>query len=122
MTIRNITCWSDSLDALHWIKGVHKKWKLSIQNKVEKIRKLTNVDMWRHCPGNLNPVDLPSRETTATDFYNLCSEWNNRSTFLCQSINIWLIDISVTGLSIFEDNKVVNVVESISSKDIKKNL
>ena len=60
LTIRNIICQSDSLDALHWIKGAHKKWKLFIQNKVENIRKLTNVNMWRHCPGNLNPADLPS--------------------------------------------------------------
>ena len=29
------------------------------------------------------------------------------------------MNISVTDLSIFEDNKVVNVVRSISSKDIK---
>ena len=64
LTIRNIICWSDSIDPLHWIKGTHKKRKLLIQNKVQQIRKLTNVNMWRHCPGNLNPADLPSRETT----------------------------------------------------------
>ena len=37
LTIRNIICWSDSLDALYWIKGAHKKWKLFIENKVERI-------------------------------------------------------------------------------------
>ena len=114
LTIRNIICWSDSLDTLHWIKGAHKKWKLFIQNKVEKIRKLTNVNMWRYCPGNLNPADLPSRGTTATDFYNFFSEWNNGLTFLHQSINAWPMNISVTNLSTSEDNKVVNVVGSIS--------
>ena len=45
LTICNIICWSYSLDALHWIKGAHKEWKLFIQNKVEKTRKLTNVNM-----------------------------------------------------------------------------
>ena len=59
LTFRNNICWSDSLDALHWIKGAHPKWKLFIQNNVEKIRKLTNVNIWRHCPGNLNPASLP---------------------------------------------------------------
>ena len=112
MTICNIICWSDSLDALHWIKGAHKKWKVFTQNKVEKIRK-------RHCPGNLNPADLPSRGTTATDLYNSFSEWNNGRTFLRQSINTWSMNISVTDLSTSEDNQVVNVVGSISSKDIK---
>ena len=33
LTIRNISCWSESLAALHWIMGTHKKWKLFIQNK-----------------------------------------------------------------------------------------
>ena len=75
--------------------------------------------MWRHCPGNLNPVDLPSRGTTATDFYKSISEWNNRPTLLPQSINTWQVDTSVADLSISKDNKVLNVVESDSSKDIK---
>ena len=44
--------------------------------------------MWRRCPGNHNPVDLPSRGTTATDFYNLFTEWNNGSTLLRQSMNL----------------------------------
>ena len=83
-----------------------------------KIGKLTNINMWRNCLGNFNPADLPSRGTTATDFYNLSSV-NNGPTFLRQSMNTWLVDISVTDLSMSEDEKVVNVVECISSKDIK---
>ena len=34
-------------------------------------------------------------------------------------MNTWPVDISVTDLSMSEDKKVVNVVECISSKDIK---
>ena len=108
LTIRNIICWSDSLDALHWIKGTHKKWKPFIQNRVEKIRKITNVEMWRHCPGNLNPADLQSRGTTATKFYKLFSEWNNGYNFIPQNERTWPVDISVVDLSIPEENKVVH--------------
>ena len=75
--------------------------------------------MWRRCPGNHNPVDLPSRGTTATDFYNLFTEWNNGSTLLRQSMNLQPVHISVTNLPISGDNEVLNVVESVSSKDIK---
>ena len=42
-TIQNVFYWSGSLDVLYCIKGVHKKWKQFIQNKVEKIRNLTNI-------------------------------------------------------------------------------
>ena len=75
--------------------------------------------MQRHCPDNLNPGNLPLRGKTATDFYNLFSEWNNGPTFLHQSINTWPVDISVTDLPISEDKKVLNVVESVSSQVIK---
>ena len=78
--------------------------------------------MWRRCPGNLNLVDLSSWGTAETDFFILFSEWNSGSTFLHQSINTWPVDITITYLSISENNKVLNVVESVSSKDIKNSI
>ena len=46
-------------------------------------------------------------------------EWNNGLNFLRQSINTCPVDITVADLSISKDNKVVNVAESVYSKDLK---
>ena len=54
-------CWTDSMDCFWWINQSDKIWKRFIQNRVKKIR--TNVPgiKWRHCPGEINPADIPSR-------------------------------------------------------------
>jgi len=51
--------WTDSTAALHWICN-DKPWKQHIEYRVTEIRQLTNCQ-WRHCPGYLNPADIPSR-------------------------------------------------------------
>ena len=56
----SITCWTDSKDALCWIKGSRKEWKVWIENRVSIIRKANYV--WKHVPGKLNPADLATRK------------------------------------------------------------
>ena len=55
-----VILWTDSFTTLCWIKN-NKAWKQYIQHRVNEIRELTNKHQWRHCPGELNPADLPSR-------------------------------------------------------------
>ncbi|GFY69119.1 integrase catalytic domain-containing protein, partial [Trichonephila inaurata madagascariensis] len=52
--------WSDSADALYWIKG-SETWAPFVYNRVKEIRSLTNTEDWYHVPGPLNAADLPSR-------------------------------------------------------------
>ncbi|GFY71232.1 integrase catalytic domain-containing protein [Trichonephila inaurata madagascariensis] len=52
--------WSDSADALYWIKGTE-TWAPFVYNRVKEIRSLTNTEDWYHVPGPLNAADLPSR-------------------------------------------------------------
>ena len=79
--------WSDSTTALFWIKN-ERVWKQYIGQRVEKIRRLTPKDLWRHCPGELNPADLPSRGLSAKEL-SASNTWWNGPSFLYQSENEW---------------------------------
>ena len=52
---------TDSTVALCW---TDKTCKPFVQNRVNKIRKLTSTELWKHCSGKNNPADLPSRGLT----------------------------------------------------------
>ena len=61
--------WTDSMTALAWIT-TYRPWKLYIRNRVETIRRLSDVNSWRHCPGEINPADLPTRGVCAKELVN----------------------------------------------------
>ena len=54
------TYWVDSTAALFWIKH-QRPWKQYISRQVSEICSCTSSVVWRHCPGVVNPADLPSR-------------------------------------------------------------
>ena len=60
-------CYSDSKVALFWIEGHNESWKQFVQNRVVSIRSLVSAKLWRHCPGKLNPADIPSRGASVSD-------------------------------------------------------
>ena len=62
--IHKIIYWTDSMTTLCWIKN-QRVWKQYVQHRVDEIRNLTSKDSRRHCPGRLNPADLPSCGLTA---------------------------------------------------------
>ncbi|KAL9955907.1 hypothetical protein ACROYT_G037306 [Oculina patagonica] len=79
--------WSDSATALCWIKN-ERVWKQYIGQRVEEIRRLTPKDLWRHCPGELNPADLPSRGLSAKELSDSNTWWNGPS-FLYRPETEW---------------------------------
>ena len=68
-------CWVDSYTSLCWIKN-DRCWKQYIQGRVNEIRRLTNKEMWRFCPGKANPADIPSRSCEACDLIRNKLWWN----------------------------------------------
>ena len=51
-------CWSDSVVALRWMKEVHKRWGVWVQNRVEVIRGNTSTDIWFHVSSTSNLLDI----------------------------------------------------------------
>ena len=45
---------------LHWIRTI-KPWKQYVSHRVNEICHLTKREQWQHCPGDVNPADIPSR-------------------------------------------------------------
>jgi len=56
-----VTYWLDSTTVLYWIKNENTYMEtVYVGHSVQEIRKLTKCELWRHCPGQFNPADLPS--------------------------------------------------------------
>ncbi|XP_065180252.1 uncharacterized protein LOC135810689 [Sycon ciliatum] len=68
VSVSRIACWTDSMIALHWIRGDTREWKTFVQNRVVEVRSLVPSSAWSHCPGTLNPADLPSRGVQPSSF------------------------------------------------------
>ncbi|MCG8432140.1 MAG: hypothetical protein MJA29_13345 [Candidatus Omnitrophica bacterium] len=41
------------------------KWDRFVANRVSEIQKLTDIQCWSHCPGEMNPADLVTRGISA---------------------------------------------------------
>ncbi|XP_074658621.1 uncharacterized protein LOC141911530 [Tubulanus polymorphus] len=52
--------WTDSQIVLGWLNSGKKQTQF-VNNRVSEIRKLTSLNSWFYCPGNVNPADLLTR-------------------------------------------------------------
>ena len=79
--------WTDSTTTLHWIHNP-KQWKQYVNHRVTEIRRISSQAAWRHCPGPLNPADLPSRGISAEKLSS-CELWWNVPSFLQLTEDKW---------------------------------
>ena len=60
--VNQVVYWVDSRVVLCWIqneKPWKQYWKQYVRHRVDEIHRLTDKNAWKHCPGSLNPADLP---------------------------------------------------------------
>lgn len=79
----NVVCWTDSLATLYWIRGETKEWKQFVQLRANEIRSLVPLTSWRHCPGEHNPADIPTRSVKAAEF-GRCKLWHRGPSWLTE--------------------------------------
>ncbi|XP_028414386.1 uncharacterized protein LOC114537537 [Dendronephthya gigantea] len=79
--------WTDSTTVLCWIRN-QKSWKQYVNQRVNEIRKLTDKESWNHCPGAMNPADIPSRGIRVDEMVSN-SLWWNGPAFLRQPEDEW---------------------------------
>ena len=79
--------WTDSMATLHWIRTI-KPWKQYVSHRVFEIHSLSNREQWQHCPGCLNPADIPSRGMKNSKLADNEIWWTGPS-FLKSSENHW---------------------------------
>lgn len=60
---------------------------------MEEIRELTTKDEWRHCPGELNRDDIPSRGLSVKELSTNTTWWNG-AAFLYQPESEWPVNRS----------------------------
>ena len=72
------------MTALAWITN-YRPWKLYIRNRVETIRRLSELNSWRHCLGEINPADLPTRGVSAKELVSN-QLWREGPVFLKEDL------------------------------------
>ena len=70
--------WTDSMTTLCWIRN-ERIWKQYARSRVDEIRCLTERELWKHCPGECNPADLPSRGLTSKELCSKLTWWKGPS-------------------------------------------
>ena len=112
--IETVFCWTDNTDCLSWITREDKVRVKFVQKRADKIRTLFPTAKWLHCPGKINPADIPSRGLSLLHDDRV-QFWCNGPDFLKQPYECWpkQPDLPATEEDSLEDSIVsVNVVTS----------
>ena len=79
--------WTDSTVVLYWIHN-QRPWRQYVSNRVNEIKRYSTPEEWNHCPGLLNPADMPSSGLTGSELSENKSWWNGPE-LLCLPRSDW---------------------------------
>ena len=85
--VKVMRCWTDSITTLYWIRGDEKEVKVFVENRVQEIGKLVQKEFWHHCPGEENPADIPTRNSSPLKLIQN-SRWFQGPTWFSMNENI----------------------------------
>ncbi|XP_074649031.1 uncharacterized protein LOC141904344 [Tubulanus polymorphus] len=80
--------WSDSLIVLGYITNESRRFHVFIANRIAEIRDESKPDQWHHIPGCMNPADVCSRGSSASELV-ANDEWLNGPSFLLSQPEDW---------------------------------
>ena len=105
-------CYTDSKVALYWIKGESQEWRQFVQNRVNEIRTLVPAQHWKHCLGQDNPANLPSRGLSLPELSNKSVRFNGPS---------WLSSagISSSGEQLMPDKSALEMNKNLQHQSEK---
>ena len=92
------TMFSDSVTVLRWVGNFQRRFKTFENFRLQKIRNLTDVSDWRHCPTDSNPADLCSKGIQSHE-YNKFKFLHTGPDWLAKDANEWppKLPLTVTG-------------------------
>lgn len=120
LSFSTVTLWTDSMIALHWVRGPAAQWKPFVANRVMEVQEKTEPSDWRHCPGIANPADLLTRGV-APDALKGCDKWWKGPMWLSQLPRTWPVTpSSIPGPSSDEERKSsAQVVGHVTSDSLQ---
>ena len=77
---------------LCWLQS-SKPCKQYVSSRINEIHRLTSKEAWRHCPGSLNPADMPSRGVKGSELLHNRTWWEG-PRFLQLAETEWLCTAS----------------------------
>ena len=83
--LEHIHYFTDSADVLYWIYSGASHWDIFVANRISSIRKLTEVNMWRHVSSAENPADIPSRGCSLSKLKDM-SMWRHGPDFIREDL------------------------------------
>ena len=69
-----LVLWTDSMVVLCWLQS-SKPCKQYVSSQINEIHRLTSKEAWSHCPGSLNPADMPSRGVKGSELLHNRTWW-----------------------------------------------
>jgi len=125
----HIHMWTDSRNALSWIKTDDKHLDRFIANRQRKIRNMTYVQNWRWTPTDQNPADIGSRGSSVEELANSALWWHGPH-YLVQGVDAWpriqpdvcQVQIAINGIRFLPDMDRFHPSSFENLKDLVKSV